>query len=182
VTALYVAPSNVVACFAVAAAANRHDGRAVMKRTLRALVLIGVLGVSTVPVQASSTPVIAGFVSMIELCPQDWCGAAIFWGAYVGRIGLNPFAVGKIAVAVNHGPLPVETGECTPIPYGQWTLQTGFRQFRGTAQGELCYNGDNTFAIAASMTLTEGGTGTMAYQGTLDHNVFPPTNRGFITQ
>jgi hypothetical protein len=153
-----------------------------MTRTLRALVLIAVLGVSTVPVQASSTPVIAGFVSTIELCPQDWCGAAIFWGVFVGRIGPNPFAIGKIAVAVTHGPLPVVAGGCTPIPYGEWTLKTSVRQFRGTTQGDLCYNGDNTYAIAATMTLTDGGNGSMSYVGTLDHNVFPPTNRGVITQ
>lgn len=153
-----------------------------MKHTLRALVVVGVLGLAAVPVQASSRPVIAGFVSTVELCPQDWCGAAIFWGAFVGRVGWNPLAFGTIAVAVNHGPLPVIAFACTDIPYGEWTLNAGGRRFRGTAEGDLCYNGDNTFAISAVLTLTEGGTGTMVYEGTLDHTVFPPTNKGTISQ
>lgn len=153
-----------------------------MKHTLRALVVVAVLGLGAVPVQASSSPVIHGFVSTVELCPQDWCGVAIFWGAFVGRVGFNPFAVGTIAVAVNHGPLPDDTGECTPIPNGDWVLTAGFRKFRGTAKGDLCYNGNNTFDISAELTLTEGGSGKLTYQGTLDHTVFPPTNKGVISQ
>lgn len=153
-----------------------------MKHTLRALVLIGIIGVGTAPVQASSTPIIRGFVSTIELCPQDWCGVAIFWGSFVGRVGFNPLAIGTVAVAVHHGPLPEVAGGCTDIPDGEWTLNAGFRHFKGTAEGGLCYNGGNTYSISVEMTITEGGTGTMTYQGTLDHNVFPPTNRGVISQ
>lgn len=153
-----------------------------MKHTLRALVLVGIIVIGTAPVQASSTPIIRGFVSTVELCPQDWCGAAIFWGYFVGRVGLNPFAIGTIAVAVNHGPLPEVAGACTPIPNGDWTLTVGARRFHGGAEGELCYNGDNTYGISTTLTITDGGSGTMTYQGTLDHNVFPPTNKGIISQ
>lgn len=152
-----------------------------MKTALRLSVVIIAIAVSSVTVRASSWPIISGQVSGIELCPQAWCGVAVFTGVFKGQVGFFP-AIGTIAVAVHHGPLPVVKDACTPIPDGVWTLKTLLRKFEGVAAGELCYNGDNTFRIDVDMQITSGGTGPLHFEGTLDHNVFPPTVKGFITQ
>ena len=152
-----------------------------MKSALRLFIVIVAIAVSSVTVRASSWPIISGQVSGIELCPQAWCGVAVFTGVFKGQVGFFP-AIGTIAVAVHHGPLPVVEDACTPIPDGVWTLKTLLRKFEGVAAGELCYNGDNTFRIDVGMQITSGGSGPLHFEGTLDHNVFPPTVKGFITQ
>jgi hypothetical protein len=153
-----------------------------MKRAIRMLVVTGVLLFGAVSARADSLPVIRGVVAGIELCPQAWCGIAIFAGIFNGQIGFNTHALGTVVVAVHHGPLPEVTGGCTPIPDGVWSISTLFRRFQGVASGGLCYNGDNTFNVGVAMQLTSGGVGTMAAGATLDHNVFPPTIQGLIIQ
>lgn len=152
-----------------------------MKSALRLFIVIVAIAVSSVTVRASSWPIISGQVSGIELCPQAWCGVAVFTGVFKGQVGFFP-AIGTIAVAVHHGPLPVVEDACTPIPDGVWTLKTLLRKFEGVAAGELCYNGDNTFRIDVGMQITSGGSGPLHFEGTLDHNVFPPTVKGQIKQ
>jgi hypothetical protein len=152
-----------------------------MKSALRLFIVIVAIAVSSVTVRASSWPIISGQVSGIELCPQAWCGVAVFTGVFKGQVGFFP-AIGTIAVAVHHGPLPVVEDACTPIPNGVWTLKTLLRKFEGVAAGELCYNGDNTFRIDVGMQITSGGSGPLHFEGTLDHNVFPPTVKGQIKQ
>jgi hypothetical protein len=152
-----------------------------MKSALRFFIVIVAIAVSSVTVRASSWPIISGQVSGIELCPQAWCGIAVFTGVFKGQVGFFP-AIGTIAVAVHHGPLPVVEDACTPIPDGVWTLKTLLRKFEGVAAGELCYNGDNTFRIDVGMQITSGGSGPLHFEGTLDHNVFPPAVKGHITQ
>ena len=153
-----------------------------MKTALRLSILIVAVAISSVTVRASSWPIINGKVSGIELCPQSFCGAAVFAGVFKGQIGFNLNAVGTMAVAVHHGPLPIDQGDCTPIPGGVWTIKTLFRKLEGVASGELCYNGGNTYHISVGMQITSGGTGLASFEGTLDHNVFPPTVKGDITQ
>jgi hypothetical protein len=153
-----------------------------MKSALRLSILIVAIAVSSVTVRASSWPVISGQVSGIELCPQSICTVAIFTGLFKGQVGFISNTVGTIAVAVHHGELPVVKDACTPIPDGVWTLRTLLRRFDGVTAGELCYNGDNTFHIDVDMQITSGGVGPLHFEGTLDHNVFPPTVKGGITQ
>ena len=153
-----------------------------MKTALRVSVLILAVGLSSVTVRASSTPFIQGLVSGIELCPQSLCGAAVFTGFFKGRVGFNPWAIGTMTVAVQHGELPFVEDVCTPLGPGGWVLSAGFRKFEGGTTGELCYNGDNTWNIDVTMVITSGGSGTLNFDGTLDHNVFPPTVKGVITQ
>ena len=153
-----------------------------MKPAVRTLIVTIAIILAGVSVRADSLPVIQGQVSGIELCPQSVCGAAIFVGAFKGRIGFNPHALGTVAVAVHHGPLPVNAGDCTPIPDGVWKLWVGLRRIEGVTAGTLCYNGDNTYHISVGMLITSGGIGTMTFDGTLDHNVFPPTIKGTIAQ
>ncbi len=118
-----------------------------MKTALRLSIVIIAIAVSSVTVRASSWPIISGQVSGIELCPQAWCGVAVFTGVFKGQVGFNHNAIGTIAVAVHHGPLPVVEDACTPIPDGVWTIKTLLRKFEGVAVGELCYNGGNTYHI-----------------------------------
>jgi hypothetical protein len=153
-----------------------------MKIALRLSIVIVAIAISSVTVRASSWPVVQGLVSGIEVCTQAWCGAAVFAGIFKGQIGFNPNALGTMAVAVHHGPLPVDEDDCTPIPDGVWAIKTLFRKLEGVASGQLCYNGDNTYHISVGMQITSGGTGNANFEGTLDHNVFPPTVKGAITQ
>ena len=153
-----------------------------MKHSIRSLVLLTVLVIGAGSVQADSTPIIRGGVSGLELCPQSVCGSAIFVGVFSGQVGWNTRALGTVAVAVQHNPLPVGAGECTAITGGEWAMWVGLRKFGGSTTGELCDNGDNTFAVTVNMELESGGTGDTVFHGTLDHNVFPPTIRGVITQ
>ena len=153
-----------------------------MKFALRLSIVVIAIAVSSVTVRASSWPIISGQVSGIELCPQAWCGVAVFTGVFKGQVGFFQNTIGTIAVAVHHGPLPVVEDACTPIPDGVWTLKTLLRKFEGVTRGELCYNGDNTYHIDVDMQITSGGSGPLRFEGTLDHNVFPPTVRGQITQ
>ena len=152
-----------------------------MKTALRCFVIAAIV-MTSVTVRASSVPFVQGQVSGIELCPQSICGVALFAGGFKGRIGFNPFALGTVAVAVHHGELPRIKDACTPIDSGTWVLWYGFRKIEGVTSGQLCYNGDNTFEINVGMLMTSGGTGTLAFHGTLDHNVFPPTIKGGISQ
>ena len=152
-----------------------------MKPAIRILVIIAI--VMTSVTARASAPVVQGLVSGIELCPQSICGVAVFAGVFKGRIGINPFAIGTIAVAVHHGPLPFIEDVCTPVPDGVWVLSSGLRRIEGGAAGTLCYNGDNTWHISVDLVMTSPGTsGTLNLEGTLDHNKFPPTVQGLIFQ
>jgi len=43
-------------------------------------------------------------------------------------------------------------------------------------------NGGNTFTVDMTMVLLRGGVGTLQFTGLLNHNVFPPTIIGTISQ
>jgi hypothetical protein len=153
-----------------------------MKLALRTLIVASVIAMATVPVRADSWPVVQGAVSGFELCPQSICTVAVFTGVFKGQFGFIPNALGLVSVAVHHGELPVVKDACTPVQDGRWKLLVGFRRLEGDTAGRLCYNGDNTFHISVRMDVTDGGIGWMRFEGTLDHNVFPPTVKGAITQ
>jgi len=154
-----------------------------MRQRLSWLAVAVVLAVGSIPVQASSVPRIQGRVAGIELCPQSLCGAAVFVGLFRGQVGANPFAIGSMAVAVNHDPLPDVEDEAA-ITGGLWQLQllNGRRFVGAVTGGSLFNNGDNTYHVSVNMLLTSGGTGTLSFEGTLSHNVFPPTINGIISQ
>jgi hypothetical protein len=152
-----------------------------LKRRL-SLIFAAILLVASVGVRADSFPVIRGAVSGLELCPQSICGAAIFVGVYAGRVGINPFAVGTMAVAVTHEDLP-DPGETAAITGGVWKIQLLRGAISGVAAGGLLFNnGDNTYNVVVNMVLTNGGIGSTTFTGVLSHNAFPPTIKGVITQ
>jgi hypothetical protein len=144
--------------------------------------LVAILVVGVGPLRADSTPVIAGAVRMIELCPQEWCGVAIFVGVFQGRIGANPRAIGTVAVAVNHDPLPTVPGTCAGITRGVWSLQTLGRSVGGGAVGQLCANPGLTFQVNVRMQIGNDSSNNLGFTGILDHNPFPPTLNGILFQ
>jgi hypothetical protein len=152
-----------------------------MKTAFRSSAFVLVLLLTGSIVHASS-PLIQGRVSGVELCPQTVCEAAIFTGVFQGRIGLNPFAVGSVTVAIKHQPLP-EPGHTSAITGGQRELQTLFRRYSGDVDrstGTIRNNGDLTFHVFAVLVLTDGGSGAVRFDGTLHHDVFPPTVDGIF--
>ena len=153
-----------------------------MKHTLRLGILLTLLMAATIPVRTDSTPAVNGFVSGIELCEQAVCGSAIFVGFYQGQFGVRPNALGTIAVAVNHDtPLPTAPN-CVFITGGHWAMQVGFRQIGGETHGQLCANllPANTFTVLVNLSVA-GGSTPLHFVGTLNHNVFPPTIQGLLT-
>jgi hypothetical protein len=131
--------------------------------------------------RAVSTPVVQGVVSGLELCEQAVCGSAVFVGAFFGQVGFNPRALGLIAVAVNHDPLPAP-GFCAEITGGRWEMWVGFRKLGGGVSGLLCATPQNTFVVHTVLSVESGGSGQIAFEGLLDHNVFPPTVKGALLQ
>jgi hypothetical protein len=152
-----------------------------MKRKIWLPAVIVTLCLGSATARAVSTPVVQGVVSGLELCEQAVCGSAVFVGAFFGQVGFNPRAVGLIAVAVNHDPLPAP-GFCADITGGRWEMWVGFRRLRGGVTGELCATFDNTFIVDTTLSVESGGSGQIAFNGLLDHNVFPPTIKGVMTQ
>ena len=152
-----------------------------MRRSVAILAACGIL-LSAVPARAASTPVINVATYGIELCPQSICGAAIFTGFLVGQVGSRTNAAGTFVVAVTHQDLPAPF-ETSAITGGSFQLQIGFRTISGVVSGGTLFNnGDNTFTVDATLTILSGGSGTLHYRGLLNHNVFPPTVIGPLTQ
>lgn len=156
-----------------------------MKRAGWLAALAVMLGAATTSMQGDSTPRIQGVVQAWELCPQSVCTVALFAGFFRGQVGANRNAIGTIAVAVHHQPLPGPDDPCVAITDGQWSLWVGLRQLGGGTTGLLCNNDlnrPNTFTLLIDMTLDQGGSGSLSFTGLLDHNPFPPTVTGAITQ
>jgi hypothetical protein len=139
----------------------------------------------TVPVQASSVPIIQGQVSAIELCPQSICHVAVFTGLFVGRVGFNPSAVGFISVTANHDPLPTTPFVPVDITAGDWSLRllSGRRITGSVGEGStLTLVATDLFAVHVEMSIDDGGIGNLSFDGFLSHQVFPPQLFGNISQ
>ena len=153
-----------------------------MVRRYSWLALVVVLVVGAAPLRASSLAPLQGQFVGVELCEQAVCGAAYFAGIFSGRVGLNPYAIGTIVVAVTHNPLP-PPNTSTDVTGGQWQLRLlSGKTLTGTIAttgGTLYNNNDGTFHVNVQMLINGGGTAT--FDGTLSHNTFPPTIWGSIT-
>ena len=155
-----------------------------MKRTMMAVLALAMIAVGTSRLEAVSTPFVQGGVSGIELCPQDWCGVAIFAGIFRGQVGNNSNAFGFMIVAVKHEPLPPDPGGVAAITGGAWELTLGFKRIRGGAGGFLVNNGNNTYTVHTALPIAPGSgfSGSLSFDGTLDHTVFPPAIYGVLGQ
>jgi hypothetical protein len=139
----------------------------------------------SVPVQASSVPIIQGQVSAIELCPQSICHVAVFAGLFVGRVGFNPSAIGWISVAANHEPLPTTPFVPVDITEGDWSLRllSGRRISGIVGEGStLTLVDTDLYAVHVEMAIDSGGIGNLTFDGFLSHRVFPPQLFGNLNQ
>jgi hypothetical protein len=153
-----------------------------MKRAWVSAAIVLILACGARPAQAASIPFIDVDTFGIELCPQSICGAAIFVGLLHGDVGANPHALGTFSVAITHEPLP-EPDHAAPLTGGVFEFRVGLRRIRGVVAGGVLFNnGDNTFSVRAVLAILSGGTGTVTFEGLLDHNVFPPTIAGRVHQ
>ena len=154
-----------------------------MKRGIRFAVILLTLGTGAGAAEAASVPVINVTALGIELCPQSVCGAAIFTGILQGQVGGNDHALGTFAAALTHAPLP-DPYQQADITGGVFEFRFGLRRIRGVVLpgGKLFNNGDNTFLVDATLFITSGGAGTVHFQGVLNHNTFPPTIIGTVSQ
>jgi len=150
-----------------------------MKRLLVCIPAV-LLILAAQPVWAQSNPTFNVTTYGLELCAQDTCGAAIFAGVLVGKVGGNP-AAGTFVVAVTHDPLPAP-GHVAALTGGSFEFRVGLRRIRGVVEagGTLYNTGQNTFVVHAPLKITSGGSGSLVYEGLLDHNVFPPTVVGKV--
>lgn len=139
--------------------------------------------VASVPMKAVSNPAITGTISGVELCPQSICREAVFAGNFAGLVKAKPTA-GVFWAGITHEDLPTTEGDTAAITGGSWLIRTRTRVFTGAIEdgGYLTYNGDNTFTVHLTMDLDTGGKGTLTFDGLLDHNPFPPTIVGFVSQ
>jgi hypothetical protein len=155
-----------------------------MKLTWKRVVLtLAVVLLVTPPAMAASTPSVTGHIKGRELCPESVCGAAVFAGAFVGLVN-GKLAAGSFWGAVQHDlPLPTP-GNSVSITGGTWLIWTNRGSFSGTVEdnGTITAHDDNTFDISMTLDLTGGGSGTVTFSGTLDHNVFPPSIVGTLSQ
>lgn len=152
-----------------------------MKRMVVALAALLFVTAGAAPAHAS-TPAINVNTFGIELCPQSVCGAAIFAGILQGQVGADPNAFGTFTVAITHDPLP-EPGQLAALTGGVFEFRVGTRRIRGVVVGgTLLNNGDNTYTVQAVLLITRGGSGLLQYQGLLNHNDFPPTVTGTVTE
>jgi len=149
-----------------------------MARRLSSLALVALLAGGAVTLRADSIPVIRGAIGGIELCPQSICGAAIFVGAFAGQVGPR-LSIGSFAVVATHEDLPAPE-ETSAITGGAWQIKVPYATIDGSvAGGSLYNNGNNTFHVTVNMVF---GGGSLVFNGLLNHNTFPPTLTGQITQ
>ena len=124
-------------------------------------------------------------MSGIELCPQFICGSAIFAGVFHGTVDNKP-TKGSFSVSVTHEALPTTAGQSSDITGGSWFIRTKTKVFFGDITGGTITNNDaaiaNTFLVSVTLALDHGGTGTLTFNGLLNHNDFPPTIIGTISQ
>lgn len=151
-----------------------------MKRSIGLLAMLALFLMAVRSVEASDPPVV-GQLSGVELCPQTVCGAAVFAGTFQGTIGGEPTA-GFFWVAAQHESLP-DPGSTSAITGGRWNISTATHFLRGRILGgTILNNSDNTFTIDVTLDVRKGGSGTIDFLGTLDHNVFPPNLEGALIQ
>jgi hypothetical protein len=151
-----------------------------MRRCLRPVCLLAALLWATIPVAADS--LLGGDIQGLELCPQSFCGAAIFVGEFDGHVNGFP-RHGAFLAGITHDPeLPDENGETIGITGGAWIIQVPFRTIRGVVtEGILTSNGDDTFTVDMGLLVTSPRSwGAKTFHGTLRHDVFPPTIEGTI--
>jgi len=137
---------------------------------------------SAAPLFAQETS-LSGALSGRELCEQAVCGSAIFVAAFAGQIDHRP-ALGLAIGAIRHTALPTAQGECATIVGGSWSINTLRRNLSGSVEfgGSVCYIDGIKYMVSLTMDIDQGGDGKADLTVVLDHQPFPPTVKGGITQ
>jgi hypothetical protein len=146
------------------------------------LFLMGLLCWIASATAVAQTTAINGHVSGWEVCaqslPEEICGGyASFAGAFVGKINGND-TTAAVAIRVKHDDLKYGNQEVTLVNLGDWILVLDANTaIVGTvAGGTLTFRKNNTFAVELTLPIT--GNDIAYFDGTLNHNVFPPTFTG----
>jgi hypothetical protein len=156
---------------------SARDKETAMKRLMPPLSLVFLLALAAPAHAAAPTTDAKAFG--IELCAQSMCGSAIFAGILSGEVAGVATPLGTFAVSVTHDDLPTILGQQSAITGGSVELRTGTRTVRGiVVGGTLTYLGNNEFLV--QMVIATRSAGTLAFQGVLSHNTFPPTIAGHI--
>jgi hypothetical protein len=135
---------------------------------------------------ASPQPTGTGTIDGVEICPQSFSicsNGALFAGSFTGTVS-GKHTRGSFLVQASHAsPLQTQPGAVTAVNGGSWIIRTRKGDLAGTITGgTLTATEDNTFLVALTMQITEGGSGTRTFTGVLDHNELPPTITGIISQ
>jgi hypothetical protein len=148
-----------------------------------AIITVALTLSSAAPLFAQSDTSLSGAVSGRELCEQAVCGSAIFVAAFAGQIDHRP-AVGLAIGAIRHTDLPTAPNECATIVGGSWSISTLRRNLSGSIEfgGKVCYIDGIKYLVSLTMDIDHGGDGKANLTVELDHQPFPPTVKGFITQ
>ncbi|MGE3856713.1 MAG: hypothetical protein AB7G21_07135 [Dehalococcoidia bacterium] len=155
-----------------------------LPRALRrfALAALPALALLLMPgsLRAADSTALAGDVRGLEICPQVWCGAAVFVGRFDGALD-GATGEGRWWVAVRHEALPLLPGTSAPITGGEWGMVVGERPLRGVVtSGEIVNNGDGTFTVRPRLDVVTGGEGRLSLAILLDHGLFPPAVQGAV--
>jgi len=159
----------------------RHTRHAITKRLALTLLpaLIAALLLAPGSARASNATSVTGAVRGIEVCTQEFCGAAIFVGHFDGSMD-DTAGAGSWWVVVHHEDLPAP-GERARITDGRWGLVVGDHALGGgITTGSILNNGDGTFTVMPQMDIRSGGEGTLSLSISLDHSPFPPTVVGTV--
>ena len=148
-----------------------------MKR-LFSFSLIGLLSCVAWVSAVAQTTAINGHINGIESCFQFICGYAEFVGTFTGKVNGND-TTGVFKAQVRHGSLDETKQGVTAVKGGEWSLITPNTIIQGTVQagGTLKFHQNNTFAVELTLPITNS-ISTAMFDGTLNHNVFPPTATG----
>jgi hypothetical protein len=113
----------------------------------------------------------------IQSALREW---ASFVGTFVGKINGND-TTAAFVVRVKHEQLVYENQGVTHVTEGDWALILNqSTAIVGTVApgGTLTFRKNNTFAVDLTLPIT--GNGTAYFDGTLNHNIFPPPVTGRV--
>ena len=134
------------------------------------LYLITSISVAAAPPTAS---VIDGKISGQELCWQELCGFALFFGTFNGKVN-GEHTTGTFTAIVNHSALPSQPGDTPAQVSGSWTLRTQQGDFAGTTTGTLTARKNDRFDVNLSLQITTStvsfSNNTLTFNGVLDHS------------
>jgi hypothetical protein len=150
-----------------------------------AIITLALSLASAAPLFAQSQTSLSGAISGRELCAQDMCGSAIFAAVFVGQIDHRP-TVGLAIGSIRHtSPLPTDPGQCADITGGSWSISTLRGTLAGSIEstgGKVCSIDGVKYTVRLTMDIDQGGDGTANLNVLLDHQPFPPTVNGTISQ